>query len=673
MPNHRHPNCLRLTIGLAGLAMVTPGASSAQTGPPEGAQWAVLIAVQQHDNPRYNLQFARRDVALMRSVLADRAGVAADHVLELSDRPEASGPPRLGEVRRRLPEFLARSRPSDRIVVYVTSHGFREGERSFLVLADTRDAASGLPAAELRQMLAAAPASIKFLILDACHSGGAKAVPIDEPSAESLAKSIVREPLAGTVVLASSRDDQSSWEWGERHQSVFTYWLARALEGGADSNGDGQITADEVYRYTHERVVTTTRQVFAAEQTPVRLIGGDVAGVPVLLTLLPEPPETLCRRLAEQLDLEVRRHQLKQVGVFEFLEPLGRAEALASANLPGYCADRIRVALVELAGGAYSVAGPEVGKGMQVEALGDPAAMRALGTLDGVVVGTLRRRGRNLNVQCDLVAVATGESLATPSGMLPLSEEVLADNGSSFANGGRPPGGPYDPVVLAHAQERARQGHPLLDPAFPFRVEVWAIDAAPGAEVTPATPRHRKAFLAMQAAGDEAPNQLLVPAREGELFEIRVWNNSPNRVALTLLVDGLNTLGQNRERLGQAWSWVVEPTRQTDRPPDSRPPFYAVEGWYLPKGPGAVPGRAADFTMRRFRFTGVAQSVAGRQNFGESIGLITAAFYAERGRGLGVGEGPAEARPLRTAGFQPGRLLGVVQIRYADERDLENR
>ena len=67
----------------------------------------------------------------------------------------------------------------------------------------------------------------------------------------------------------------------------------------------------------------------------------------------------------------------------------------------------------------------------------------------------------------------------------------------------------------------------------------------------------------------------------------------------------------------------------------------------------------------------MAHSVAGRRNLGESIGLITAAFYAKQGRFLGVGEGPEERRNLRTVDFQPGRQLAVVHIRYVDETDLE--
>ena len=41
-----------------------------------------------------------------------------------------------------------------------------------------------------------------------------------------------------------------------------------------------------------------------------------------------------------------------------------------------------------------------------------------------------------------------------------------------------------------------------------------------------------------------------------------------------------------------------------------------------------------------------------------------------RGVAVGVGEGPEEQRQMQTANFQPGRLLGVVNLRYVDEREL---
>jgi len=131
---------------------------------------------------------------------------------------------------------------------------------------------------------------------------------------------------------------------------------------------------------------------------------------------------------------------------------------------------------------------------------------------------------------------------------------------------------------------------------------------------------------------------------------------------MTLLVDGLNTLGQNRERLGRARSWVLDGEKE-----------YVIPGWYLSKEKGKQPAKGETFGMRRFQFVDAAKSVAGRQSFGESIGLITAAFYsdADGDRTLGVGELPEERRQLETVNFRAGRLLGVVQIRYADEGELK--
>jgi hypothetical protein len=267
----------------------------------------------------------------------------------------------------------------------------------------------------------------------------------------------------------------------------------------------------------------------------------------------------------------VRRRKLKKVGVLEFLQPLGRTERLASANLPAYCGERVRQALQELAGSAYVVLSAEdmrkASRGVVVEAVGNPEAMRKLGKegggLDGVVLGTLRRRGAVLQVQCDLVATADGSSLVTPSGTLPLSEGLFGDLGNNFDNRERPAGTPHDSKVRQHVEERAQEGHPLLNKDFPFRLEVWSIQVRPGEEITARTPRVLKKWLQVPVeAGPPGSGkkriELIVPAREGEIFEVRVANKAAHRVAMALLVDGINTLGQKREPIERAWSWVLE-------------------------------------------------------------------------------------------------------------------
>ena len=49
----------------------------------------------------------------------------------------------------------------------------------------------------------------------------------------------------GTVIIASCKKEEESFEWIEKRQGIFTFWLCKALEGGADQDGDGQLSEDE--------------------------------------------------------------------------------------------------------------------------------------------------------------------------------------------------------------------------------------------------------------------------------------------------------------------------------------------------------------------------------------------------------------------------------------------
>ena len=103
----------------------------------------------------------------------------------------------------------------------------------------------------------------------------------------------------------------------------------------------------------------TVDEVFKQKQTPMRDVSS-VAGTPVLLSLNRELPETLCRRLAWLLNLEIRDRKLKKVGVFEPTRPGQDGDRLASENLPAYCSGKIRENLTELAGGTFAVATEEI-------------------------------------------------------------------------------------------------------------------------------------------------------------------------------------------------------------------------------------------------------------------------------------------------------------------------
>lgn len=669
-------------------------------------QWAVIIAVQTHDDKRLNtLRSTLRDASEVRRILVERGGFPSDHVLEMTDLSAPDRQSRLAELRKEFSNFLTSKdiRRQDRVLVFFSGHGVLFEGRTYLVPADAdpdRIAQTCWPLDELRVALQRCVAETKFVVLDCCHAAGLGDVKLSAPTSSDLQKEVEPDSVPGCMLLASCKKDEFSHEWPARKQGIFTFWLSRALEGGADLNRDGQLTVGEIYNFTFDRVPLTAQVLGGGKQTPVRFINTDIEGDPVLLTLKPELPESLCRRLAEQLDLEIRRHGLKHVGVIEFVTVVGNRDALAPAALPRFLAERVRINLATLSDNQHVVLEWNIvrkalsEKNVVLSDLGKPATMQqlgeSLGQLDGIVWGRLDRRGSNVSVQCELLD-RNSQTLANPTGLLPLSEELQGDLGTSFDNRQRPSGSPHDLAVIQHIDAQSPQ-HPLLKPDFPFRVEVWSIHPRPGEPITDKTERRQKEHVLRPRIND-LTSELLIAASPDELFEIRVENRYGHDVAMTLLLDGLNSLGQQRERLGAARSWIVRRpaipelldrlrrkkqsgTLAEDEARDLaaeeervlRPANYVFDSWVQNQS-GPV-GKVENVTARRFRFTDLAESVAARQRFTDSIGLITAAFYAERGRALGVGEGPEEKRDLKTVNFQAGRLLGVVQIRYVEQKDL---
>ncbi len=668
----------RFVLGLLVLLSADPSQTSFGAASP-GQQKALIIAVQSHHDPRLNLNFTNRDSDALRKTLTERAGLPASHITLMNDEAPDAFRPTLENLRKELKRFLRDVKPEDRLILFFSGHGFIRDGVTYLVPSDFRRETpekTGLPAAEFREALSQCPARVKFLILDCCQAGGEKG--IDDPGipSEVVAKGLDLQQVPGCIVLASCQAREKSYEWPEHRCSVFTYWLCRGLEGGADEDADGHLTADEVYKYSYDRVSKTVSQVLGGgrAQTPVRSIGLNVAGPQEVLTLIPESPESLCKRLAAHLDLEARLRKLKKLGVLEFLEPYGRVEGLSRSNLPAYCAERVRLELTHLAGREYGVLdAPQLQKatrGLKFSEIGDPDAMRDLaangGGLDSVVAGTLRRRGRNLNLQCDLISTADGESLVRPGGLLPLTETLLADDGQSFDNRERPKdASPGSEAVVVKVVAESRKPSPLLDPKFPFRVDVWSVLAPAGTPVTDATPRVQKPFRQAPSGVDKAdPGTLLIGASAGEAFEIRIKNGSDKQVGLVLLLDGINSLGRKVERIEEARCWRLEPGTSA-----------AIGDWYAVDPTAAV--GTVNAQTRRFVFENVSGKSLDRETFGDALGTITAAFFEAkpgsetRGPTLRVGQGDAGQRELKTKPFVKGRLLGAVTIRYVPEEAVK--
>jgi hypothetical protein len=107
-----------------------------------------------------------------------------------------------------------------------------------------------------------------------------------------------------------------------------------------------------------------------------------------------------------------------------------------------------------------------------------------------------------------------------------------------------------------------------------------------------------------------ARGRTYVEAIRGAEYELRLRNSSPERVAVALSVDGLNTIDARQTSAWNASKWVIEPYQTI-----------TIEGWQM-----------SSERARRFYFTTERDSYAARLGQKGNPGVISAVFFRERRR-----------------------------------------
>ncbi len=98
-----------------------------------------------------------------------------------------------------------------------------------------------------------------------------------------------------------------------------------------------------------------------------------------------------------------------------------------------------------------------------------------------------------------------------------------------------------------------------------------------------------------------------VEATPGAEYEVRIYNPLPQRVAVSLSVDGLNSIDARRTSAWNASKWVIEPYGTIH-----------VSGWQM-----------SSERARRFYFTTERDSYAAKLGQTSNLGVISAVFFRE--------------------------------------------
>src|SRR5919206_5392882 len=105
-----------------------------------------------------------------------------------------------------------------------------------------------------------------------------------------------------------------------------------------------------------------------------------------------------------------------------------------------------------------------------------------------------------------------------------------------------------------------------------------------------------------------ARGRLYVEAVEGAEYALRIYNPLPERVAVALSVDGLNSIDARHTTARGASKWVIEPYGTI-----------TINGWEM-----------SSTRPRHFYFTTERDSYAAKLGRAEDTGIITAVFFRER-------------------------------------------
>jgi peptidoglycan/xylan/chitin deacetylase (PgdA/CDA1 family)/TolA-binding protein len=232
---------------------------------------ALVIGINQYAAwPK--LSHAVRDAQAVRESLVTRFGFKAENVTLLTDA-EATRANILKALNERFGD-AKRVKRDDRVFVFFAGHGSTRKlpsgrEVGYIVpvdagLNDLQADAIAMP--QLQEVAEAITAKHALFVIDACYSGlgltRAGSAAADSNFARTNARRIGRQ------MMTAGGADQQVADDGPGGHSVFTWTLLQALNGKADLNGDGLITATELAAYVAPAVSAIAHQTPAFGSLP---------------------------------------------------------------------------------------------------------------------------------------------------------------------------------------------------------------------------------------------------------------------------------------------------------------------------------------------------------------------------------------------------------------------
>jgi peptidoglycan/xylan/chitin deacetylase (PgdA/CDA1 family)/tetratricopeptide (TPR) repeat protein len=260
--------------------------------------WAVIIGVNDYQSwPK--LRYAVNDANSIEETLVNRFGFQRDHIRKLLNGDAT---------RQRIVQVLGdelsdsgKVQREDRVFFFFAGHGatrtLEDGRQiGFIVPVDADQAnyySTAISMTTLREAADLIPAKHVYFVMDSCYSGLAMTRAAGAFAKDrSYLEEITRRP-ARQILTAGGAEQQVADDGPDGH-SVFTWALLQGLEGQADLDGNGVITASELGAYISPIVSSFARQT----PTVGNLVGSE--GGEFIFELQPQALSSASKQLDSQ-------------------------------------------------------------------------------------------------------------------------------------------------------------------------------------------------------------------------------------------------------------------------------------------------------------------------------------------------------------------------------------
>jgi hypothetical protein len=242
-----------------GLALVpvcaeaSPPASAPKL-PKEIRRFALVVGANDGGVDRTRLRYATSDATALSGVMTDIGGVAKKDRFTLND----PNPTALAGTFATIAQTIATSQKAGQQTQLVFYYSGHSDEQGLLLAGQLMDYKS------LRTLIKSVPADVHVAILDSCASGAFTRLKGGTKRPAFMTQATTR--VKGYAYLTSSSADESSQESDKVGGSFFTHYFVTGLRGGADRDGDKQVTLNEAYQFAYDETLARTQSTQGGPQ-----------------------------------------------------------------------------------------------------------------------------------------------------------------------------------------------------------------------------------------------------------------------------------------------------------------------------------------------------------------------------------------------------------------------